>query len=332
MRKYDVAVVGATGMVGRTFVKLLEEREFPIAEIRLLASENSEGERIKFFDQDISIEVLKEDSFQGIDLAFFSAGVQISKKFAPMAAESGAIVIDNSSAFRMVEGIPLVVPEVNPQALKMHRNIIANPNCSTIQMVVAAKPLHDAASIKRIVVSTYQAVSGTGKAAMQELQQQCEAFINKDEITEKTYPYQIAFNLLPHIDSFLDGGDTKEEQKMVMETRKILEEPELSISATCVRVPVFNGHSLSLNLEFEQPLDVETARTILSEAPGVLLMDEPKNALYPTPLTVSGTDQVFVGRVRQDTSVDHGLNLWIVADNLRKGAALNAIQIAEMLT
>ncbi|MFQ5824113.1 MAG: aspartate-semialdehyde dehydrogenase [bacterium] len=331
MKKYNLAVVGATGMVGRTFVKLLEERNFPIAAIRLLASENSKGESIKFFNQDVSVEILKEDSFQGIDIAFFSAGTQISKKFASKAAESGAIVIDNSSAFRMVENVPLVVPEVNPQALKKDQKIIANPNCSTIQMVVAAKPLHDTASIKRIVVSTYQSVSGTGKNAVQELQQQCEAFIHKREITKNTYLHQIAFNLLPHIDSFLDDGYTKEEIKMVMETRKILEEPDLPISATCVRVPVFNGHSLSLNLEFERRLNIEVAQTILSKAPGILLMDDPKNALYPTPLTVSGKDYVFVGRVRQDTSVNHGLNLWIVADNLRKGAALNAIQIAEML-
>lgn len=331
MKRYNVAVVGATGMVGRTFVNLLEERNFPIAEIRLLASVNSEGETIKFLTQDTPIEVLKENSFQGIDIAFFSAGAQVSKRFAPIAAESGAIVIDNSSAFRLSERVPLVVPEVNAHTLKTHRNIIANPNCSTIQMVVAAYPLHLAASIKRIVVSTYQAVSGTGTSAVQELQQQCEAFIHKSEIMKKTYPHQIAFNLLPHIDSFLDSGYTKEEIKMVMETRKILEEPDLLISATCVRVPVLNGHSLSLNLQFERPLDVETARTILSNAPGILLMDDPKNALYPTPLTASGKDQVFVGRVRQDTSVYHGLNLWVVADNLRKGAALNAIQIAEML-
>jgi aspartate-semialdehyde dehydrogenase len=331
MKKYNVAVVGATGMVGRIFVKLLEERNFPIANIRLLASEHSEGETVKFFNQDINIEILNEDSFQDIDIAFFSAGAQISQQFAPLATESGATVIDNSSAFRMAESVPLVVPEVNPHVLKTHRDIIANPNCSTIQMVVAAKPLHDAASIKRIVVSTYQAVSGTGKAAVQELHQQCEAFIRESQIVTKIYPHQIAFNLLPHIDSFLDAGYSKEELKMVMETQKILEEPHLLISATCVRVPVFNGHSLSLNLEFERPIDVATARFILSKAPGVLLMDDPKNAIYPTPLIASGKDQVFVGRVRQDTSVKHGLNLWIVADNLRKGAALNGIQIAEML-
>ena len=331
MKKYKVSVVGATGMVGRTFVEILEERKFPISELRLLASANSAGEKMVFGNAEIRVEVLNEDSFDEINFAFFSAGTEISKKFSPIAVKAGAIVIDNSSAFRMTENVPLVVPEVNPDALQRHAGIIANPNCSTIQMVVAAKPLHDAATIKRIVVSTYQSVSGKGKDALTELRDQCEDLFTDQELNTEVFPHQIAFNLIPQIDIFLDDGYTKEELKMVMESRKIMELPDLPISATCVRVPVFNSHGISLNLEFDQPIDVKTARSILSEASGVTVLDEPKNSLYPTPQSASDEDEVFVGRIRKDHSVKNGLNLWVVADNLRKGAALNAIQIAERM-
>ena len=331
MKKYKVSVVGATGMVGRTFVELLEERNFPVSELRLLASENSAGEKMVFSDKEIKVAALNEDSFEGINFAFFSAGTEISKKFSPIAVKAGAIVIDNSSAFRMTEGVPLVVPEVNPDALQRHAGIIANPNCSTIQMVVVAKPLHDAAAIKRIVVSTYQSVSGKGKDALTELRQQCEDLFTDKELNTEVFPHQIAFNLIPQIDIFLDDGYTKEELKMVMESRKIMGLPDLPVSATCVRVPVFNSHGISLNLEFEQPIDVKTARSILSETPGVTVLDEPGKSLYPTPQSASDKDDVFVGRIRKDDSIENGLNLWVVADNLRKGAALNAIQIAEKM-
>jgi len=331
MKKYKVAVVGATGMVGRTFVELLEERKFPISELRLLASENSTGEKMVSGNEDIRVQVLNGDSFDEISFAFFSAGTEISKKFAPIAVKAGAIVIDNSSAFRMDHSVPLIIPEVNPDALKRHSGIIANPNCSTIQMVVVASPLHDAATIKRIVVSTYQSVSGQGKDALMELRQQCEALFAGKEISLEIFPHQIAFNLIPQIDIFLDDGYTKEELKMVIESRKIMGLPNLPVSATCVRVPVFNSHGISLNLEFEQPIDVKTARSILFKASGVTVLDELKSNRYPTPQSASDKDEVFVGRIRKDDSIENGLNLWVVADNLRKGAALNAIQIAERM-
>jgi len=331
MKKQNVAIVGATGMVGRTFIQILEERDFPIAGLKLLASQKSVGQKIQFKQQEFAVELLESQSFKEIDFALFSAGAGVSREFSPIAAEAGATVIDNSSAFRMDENAPLVVPEVNAHALNSHQRIIANPNCSTIQMVVAAKPLHDAATIKRIVVSTYQAVSGKGKHAVEELEIQSKASLQNKEITKNVFSHQIAFNALPHIDKFHADGNTLEEIKMVNETRKIMELPNLSVSATCVRVPVYTGHSISLNLEFEKPLEVDRARQILSEAPGVVLMDHPQDEVYPTPVFAAGRDGVFVGRIRRDDSVEHGLNLWVVADNLRKGAALNAIQIAEEL-
>jgi aspartate-semialdehyde dehydrogenase len=328
MKTYNVAIVGATGMVGRAFIAILEERKFPVEQIRFLASERSAGKRLAFRGKEIPVEVLKDDSFKEMDFALFSAGGAVSLKFAPIAAESGATVIDNSSAWRMNENVPLIVPEVNPHALNAKHKIIANPNCSTIQMVVAIKPLHDAAHIKRVVVSTYQAVSGKGKAAVDDLKRAAAAYLQD---SAKFTPKQHAFNAVPHIDVFLDDGSTKEETKMVNETRKIMGAPNLPVSATCVRVAVENGHSCSVNLEFERPLAPQQAQEILRAAPGVIVMDDPKEQIYPTPLFASGKDEVFVGRIRKDTSVKNGLNLWVVADNLRKGAALNAIQIAEML-
>ncbi|HTP40997.1 MAG TPA: aspartate-semialdehyde dehydrogenase [Nitrospiria bacterium] len=329
--RYHVAVVGATGAVGREMVEILEERKFPIDELRLLASERSKGEGITFHGADLEVGVLTDASLAGLDFALFSAGADVSRRYAPVAVKQGAIVIDNSSAFRMEPSVPLVVPEVNPGALARHQGLIANPNCSTIQMVVALKPLHDAARIRRIVVTTFQSVSGTGKEAMDELLAQSKALLNFQEVERKVYPHQIAFNCLPHIDDFTDDGDSKEELKMVNETRKILDDQTIRVSATTVRVPVFRGHSESVNIETERPLSAREARALLSEAPGVTVLDDPKRAVYPLPLEAAGQDAVYVGRVRADRSVEHGLNLWVVSDNLRKGAALNAIQIAEEL-
>ena len=329
--RYRVAVVGATGAVGREMVEILEERKFPVDRLRLLASERSKGEGISYLGRELEVEVLTDASLAGLDFALFSAGADVSRRFAPVAVKQGAIVIDNSSAFRMEPGVPLVVPEVNPDALTRHQGLIANPNCSTIQMVVALKPLHDAVRIRRIVVTTFQSVSGTGKEAMEELLAQSRAILGFQEVEQKVYPHQIAFNCLPHIDDFTDDGDSKEELKMVNETRKILDDQTIRITATTVRVPVFRGHSESVNIETERPLSANEARAILSEAPGVTVMDDPKRAVYPLALDAAGRDAVYVGRIREDHSVEHGLNLWIVSDNLRKGAALNAIQIAEEL-
>ncbi|MFQ5675559.1 MAG: aspartate-semialdehyde dehydrogenase [bacterium] len=331
MKSYNVAIVGATGMVGRTFIQILEERDFPINELRPLASAKSVGQGIMYRGEKRTVGLLEPASFKNIDFALFSAGADISKQFSPIAAESGAVVIDNSSAFRMQDNIPLVVPEVNAEVLQSHHRIIANPNCSTIQMVVAAKPIHDAASIQRIVVSTYQAVSGKGKDAVDELESQSQSMLQSQAANAQVFPHQIAFNALPHIDIFKEDGNTAEEIKMIQETRKIMGEPDLAISAMCVRVPVFNGHSLSLNLELEKPLTVDDLRNILANAPGIELLDNPNTNLYPTPVQASGKDDVFVGRIRRDDSVENGFNLWVVSDNLRKGAALNAIQIAEQI-
>lgn len=331
MKQFNVAVVGATGMVGRTFISILQERNFPIGELKLLASQRSAGQKLEFGTKEITVEELTRNSFKDIDIALFSAGADISLEFAPIAAESGTIVIDNSSAFRMDSNIPLIVPEVNPHALKPEYKIIANPNCSTIQMVVAAKPLHDKAKIKRMVVSTYQSVSGKGKDAVDEMTQQTRAFLNNEIIAPKEFPHQIAFNMLPHIDVFDENGDTKEEIKMIKETRKIMGEPDLAITATCVRVPVSSSHCVSLNAEFENPITPEEARAALTDFPGIIVMDNPSENIYPTPVFCGGKDEVFVGRIRKDQSVKYGLNLWIVSDNLRKGAALNTIQIAELL-
>jgi len=328
MKNYNVAIVGATGLVGRTFISILEQRNFPVANIRFLASERSAGKQLSFRGQEIPVAVLKEESFKGMTLALFSAGAAVSLKFAPIAVECGTTVIDNSSAWRMKENVPLIVPEVNAHALKSEHKIIANPNCSTIQMVVAAKPLHDAARIKRIVVSTYQSVAGKGKAAVDALLRDSATYLQD---ATKFSAKQHAFNAVPHIDIFMQDGSTKEETKMVLETRKIMGESHLPVSVTCARVPVVNAHSCSVNLEFENPLEPKQAHQILAKAPGVILMDDPKNEIYPTPLVASGKDEVFVGRIRRDFSVKYGLNMWVVADNLRKGAALNAIQIAELL-
>ncbi|MEN2995090.1 MAG: aspartate-semialdehyde dehydrogenase [Thermodesulfovibrio sp.] len=329
--KYVVAVVGATGAVGNEMISILEERDFPVESLRLFASERSEGVLLKFKGQDIPVETLKEDSFYGIDIALFSAGAERSKIWAPIAVRSGCVVIDNSSQWRMDPDVPLVVPEVNLQDLKWHKGIIANPNCSTIQMVVALKPIHDVAKIKRVVVTTFQSVSGTGKKAMDELLQQTVSLLNFKDIEIKVYPHQIAFNVLPHIDKFLENGYTKEEMKMVWETQKIMGDPSIKVTATTVRVPVFRGHSESVNIETEKKITAEQVREILSKAPGVVVIDNPEKNEYPLPIYASGKDEVFVGRIREDESIDNGINMWIVSDNLRKGAALNAVQIAEEL-
>lgn len=328
--KYVVAVVGATGAVGREMVQILEERKFPIKECRLFASERTAGETVSFHDIPHTVKVLGPEVFQGVDIALFSAGEEASRRFAPSAVAAGTVVIDNSAEWRMDPKVPLVVPEVNPAALSGHRGIIANPNCSTIQLVVALKPLHDAARIRRIVVSSYQSVSGTGKEAMDELMDQTKALLSFQEVKTEAYPYQIAFNLLPHIGSFNEEGYSSEELKLVNETKRILDEA-IRVSATTVRVPVFRAHSESVNIETEKKLTANEARAILSTAPGVLVYDDPRRKIYPMPLDVSGTDEVYVGRIREDSTVERGLNLWIVADNLRKGAALNAVQIAETL-
>jgi aspartate-semialdehyde dehydrogenase len=310
---------------------ILAERKFPVKELVALASSRSAGKQLEFCGEPVTCKELTADSFKGIDLALFSAGGGTSTQFAPYARDAGCVVIDNSSAWRMDPTVPLVVPEVNPDDVEWHRGIIANPNCSTIQMVVALKPLHDAAQIKRIVVSTYQAVSGTGQKAIVELLDQTTAVLAGLPVEMKVYPHQIAFNCLPHIDVFLEDGYTKEERKMVDETKKIMGDDSIAVSATCVRVPVQNSHSESVNLEFAAPMGVERARELLTKAPGVLLMDDVANKVYPMPILTSGKDATYVGRIRVDPTVPNGLNLWIVADNLRKGAALNAVQIAELL-
>ena len=328
---YTVAVVGATGAVGNEMVGILQERKFPVSELRLFASERTAGERMAFRDQELTVELLRRESFLGVDIALFSAGEEISREFAPIAVSAGAVVIDNSAAWRMDPLVPLVVPEVNREAAASHQGIIANPNCSTVQLVVALKPLHDAARIKRIVISSYQSVSGTGKEAIDELMEQTRALLAFREAESQVYPFQIAFNLLPQIGSFDEQGYCTEEKKLELETRKIMGDPTLKITATTVRVPVFRAHSESVNIETEERLSANEARALLSTAPGVLVYDDPQRSVYPMPLEVAGTDLVYVGRIREDTSLAHGLHLWIVADNLRKGAALNAIQIAEEL-
>ncbi len=330
-RGYRVAVVGATGAVGHEMRSVLAQRKFPVTELIPLASARSAGIELEFGEQCVECRELTEDSFAGIDLALFSAGGALSKQFAPLARDAGCVVIDNSSAWRMEADVPLVVPEVNPEAVVGHKGIIANPNCSTIQMVVALKPLHDAAKIRRVVVSTYQAVSGTGTKAVAELIRQSDEILEGVKPAIEVYPHQIAFNALPHIDSFLEDGSTKEEWKMVVETQKIMGDDSIEVTATCVRVPVMNGHSESVNLEFASELSPEDARELLRKAPGVCVSDDPEQNEYPMPIHASGTDCTYVGRIRRDPTVEHGLNLWVVADNLRKGAALNAVQIAELL-
>ncbi|NOY53972.1 MAG: aspartate-semialdehyde dehydrogenase [Deltaproteobacteria bacterium] len=328
---YNVAVAGATGAVGREMVSILEERNFPVEELRLLASSRSAGKTIPFRGKEIPVMEMKENSFEGIDVALFSAGGDRSLIFAPAAVKSGAVVVDNSSAYRMDPEVPLVVPEVNAHAITRHQGIIANPNCSTIQMVVALKPIHDAAKIKRIVVSTYQAVSGTGKKAMDELLNQTRALLGFQEVRTEVYPHQIAFNCLPHIDIFFENGYSREELKMVNETRKILEDDAIAVTATTVRVPVFRCHSEAVNIETEKKLTADHARELLACAEGVCVLDHPADNVYPLAIDAAGKDDTFVGRIREDESIEKGLNLWIVSDNLRKGAALNTIQIAERL-
>jgi len=324
-----VAIIGATGLVGQEFIKVLEQRNFPMTSIHLFASDRSAGKKLFVTHQEIEVKETVPESFEEIDIALFSAGAEISRYFSPIAAQAGAVVIDNSAAFRMDSRVPLVVPEVNPEDIKWHKRIIANPNCSTIQMVVALYPLHKVNPIKRIIVDTYQAVSGTGSAAVDELTTQAKQVLEGQTTIPHVYPHQIAFNTLPEIDVFLDNGYTKEEWKMVEETRKIMHADDIAISATCVRVPVFTGHSEAVNIEFSQPMSPDEARRILAQAPGVKVLDDPAISLYPQPWSAAGTDEVFVGRIRQDTSHPCGLNMWVVADNMRKGAALNAVQIAE---
>jgi len=330
-KKFKVAVGGATGAVGREMVNILASRNFPIESLKPLASSRSIGKAVTFRDKEIPVEVLDKDSFRGVDIAFFSAGGSVSKEFAPIAAKSGCVVVDNSSAWRQEPHIPLVVPEVNPQALKGHPGIIANPNCSTIQMVVALKPIYDAVGIKRIVVSTYQSVSGTGQKGVEELASQTRGLLTNGEVKNKVYPHRIAFNCLPHIDIFLDNGYSREEMKMVNETRKIIGDDSILISATTVRVPVFYAHSEAVWIETDKKITPEEVRRLLKKAPGVAVVDDPSRNEYPLAINAAGRDETFVGRIREDLSCEKGIVLWVVSDNLRKGAALNAIQIGERL-
>ncbi len=332
LKGFSVAVVGATGAVGQEMIKILQEKNFPVRELRLLASAKSAGKKLLFNGKPVEVQELKKDSFAGVQIGLFSAGASVSKEFAPIAVKAGAIVVDNTSAFRMDAGVPLVVPEVNPRDIAKHRGIIANPNCSTIQMVVALKPLHDAGKIKRIVVSTYQSVSGAGAQAMETLRREAQALLaGESRPTGGKFAHQIAFNLIPQIDVFLESGYTKEEIKMVNETKKIMGDDSIKVTATCVRVPVFVSHSESVNIETERKITVQQARDLLRKAPGVCLMDDPAKNVYPLPAAAAGKYETFVGRIREDDTVPNGLNLWVVSDNLRKGAALNAVQIAEKL-
>ena len=337
MKRFNTAIVGATGAVGQEFLKLIEERNFPFGELKLLASSRSAGKKINFMGRDYTVEETTENSFDGVKFALFAGGAA-SKLFAPAAVKAGAVVIDNSSNFRMDPNVPLVVPEVNPQAIRRHKGIIANPNCSTIIMVMALKPLYNLSPIKRVVVSTYQAVSGAGREGMDELKTQLEALARGEEITAKVLPvakldkhYQIASNLLPQIDVFMDNRYTKEEMKMVDETRKIMEDDNLRVTATTIRVPVYRSHAESVNVEFADEVSVDDARKALENFPGVIVRDNPDEMIYPQPLETSGKDDVEVGRLRKDFSIEYGLNLWVCGDQIRKGAALNALQIAERM-
>jgi len=337
MKRYNTAIVGATGAVGQEFLKLIEERNFPFGELKLLASSRSAGKKIDFMGKTYTVEETTENSFDGVQFALFAGGAA-SKLFAPAAVKAGAVVIDNSSNFRMDPEVPLVVPEVNPQAIARHKGIIANPNCSTIIMVMALKPLYNLSPIKRVVVSTYQAVSGAGREGMDELKSQLESLARGEEVTAKILPvakldkhYQIASNLLPQIDVFMENLYTKEEMKMVDETRKIMEDESLRVTATTIRVPVYRSHAESVNVEFADDVSVDEARNALKNFPGVVVRDNPDEMIYPQPLETSGKDDVAVGRIRKDFSIDHGLNLWVCGDQIRKGAALNALQIAEYM-
>ena len=331
MKKYNVAVVGATGVVGQEMISILEERKFPVNELIPLASERSAGKSIYFNEKNVRVKTLTAEAFDGVDYALFSAGSNISKEFAPKAVEKGAVVIDNTSFFRMHDEIPLAVPEVNPSAISQHKGIIANPNCSTAQMVMALKPIHDEAIIERLVISTYQSVSGAGKEAIIELETQARKNLVGHESKAEIFPYQIAFNVIPQIDVFMENGYTKEEIKMIEETKKILGDQNIQITATTVRVPVFVGHSEAVNIQTKKPISPERVRELLTAMPGVSVMDNPSKQDYPTPRELAGKDDVFVGRIRKDLSMENGIECWIVSDNLRKGAALNSVQIAEYL-
>ena len=330
---YVVAVAGATGAVGEVMLRVLEERKFPVRRIKLLASERSVGKILKFQGEEIKVEQLSASAFEGVDIALFSAGASRSKEFAPAAWKSGAVVVDNSSAFRMEPDVPLVVPEINPHAIAQYvnRGIIANPNCTTIVTLMALAPLHRYSRIKRVVASSYQAVSGAGAKALEELKRQVRAWAAGEPLPVEVFPYQIAFNVLPHIDAFQENGYTNEEMKLVNETRKILEDDRILVSPTTVRVPVFTAHSVSVHVETEQKIPVATAREVFAAFPGLRVLDDPANKQYPMPLFVAGQDDCFVGRIREDLAVPNGLNFWVVGDQLRKGAALNAVQIAEVL-
>ncbi len=332
-KQFSVAVAGATGAVGETMLRLLEERNFPVRRLRLLASERSEGKALTFRGEEIKVERLTAGSFHGTEIALFSAGAPRSKEFAQAAVEAGAVVIDNSSAFRMESDVPLVVPEINPHAVAGYkaRGIIANPNCTTIVMVMPLKPLHDYGQVTRVIASSYQAVSGAGAKGIEELKRQILAWAKGEPIEVKIFPHQIAFNLLPHIDAFQPNRYTKEELKLVFETRKILGDESIRVSPTTVRVPVFTAHSVSVNVETKRKIGVEKARELLSSMPGLQVIDKPELGHYPMPIFAAGQDDCFVGRIREDLSNDHALNFWVVGDQLRKGAALNAIQIAELL-
>ncbi|MBF0108323.1 MAG: aspartate-semialdehyde dehydrogenase [Magnetococcales bacterium] len=333
MKKYNVAVVGATGNVGREMLNILAERDFPIHELHLLASQRSAGTTMRFKDRELIVKDLDKFAFTGVHIGLFSPGASVSSRYAPIAASAGCVVVDNTSFFRMDPDVPLIVPEVNPDAIAGYRKkgIIANPNCSTIQMVVALKPIHDAAIIQRVVVATYQAVSGAGKEAMDELFEQTRCtFVPGTSVAPKKFSKEIAFNVLPHIDQFLENGYTKEEMKMVNETRKILD-PAIRVAPTAVRVPVFNGHSEAITIETKKKLTASEARRLLAQAPGIEVMDDPANKVYASPRDASGKNATFVSRIREDVSCDNGLQMWVVSDNLRKGAALNAVQIAEVL-
>lgn len=333
-----VAVAGATGAVGNEFLKVLHDLDFPASEVRALASARSAGKKLPFEGcglvpaGELTVQEMTPEAFEGVDIALFSAGAGVSKQFRQAVVDAGAVMIDNSSAFRMDEDVPLVVPEVNPEDVKWHNGVIANPNCSTIQMVVALKPLYDLSRIKRVVVSTYQAASGAGAKAMEELYAQTQQFLNGEDLTIEAFAHQIAFNCIPHIDVFLEDGTTKEEWKMIAETKKIMHDSDLQVAATCVRIGVLRCHGESINVEFEGDVSVEDARAALEAAPGVTVMDNPDEKLYPMPGLLAGTDGAYVGRLRKDDSVKHGLAFWNVADQIRKGAALNAVQIAQLLT
>lgn len=326
-----VALVGATGAVGQEMLQILEERDFPVGELLCLADPSEAGSKLKFKGHTLTVGRADAQAFKRADLAFLAVGTEVSRSLAPLAIENDCVVIDNSYAFRLDDGVPLVVPEVNAGALTTHRGIIANPNCSTIIMVVAINPIHQAAGIKRVVVSTYQAVSGAGKAGLEELDQQVRNYLHNDPMTPQVFQHQIAFNLIPHIDDFVEGDYTREEMKMVWETRKIMELPDLKVAPTAVRVPVFRSHAESINIETEKPLGAAEARRILESAPGIRVLDDPAAKSYPMPWFTSNRDEVFVGRIRKDISIDNGLAMWVAADQIRKGAATNAIQIGEII-